>query len=75
MLIYELLEKDLHSLKNVCVFTDSLSALQVLQPRTTGSALVTECLGKIVALSRKIKVNISWIPAHSGYEGNEKADK
>ena len=75
MLIYELLEKDLNRFKNVCIFTDSLSALQVLQPRTTGSALVTECLGKIVALSRKIKVNISWIPAHSGYEGNEKADK
>ena len=75
MLIYELLEKDLHSFKNVCIFTYSLGALQVLQTRTTGSALVNECLEKIVALSRKIKVNISWIPAHSGYEGNEKADK
>jgi len=61
--------------RNITVYSDSKAALQALKRTDTQSALVACCHGEIAQLADKNKVTLVWIPAHQGFEGNEKADQ
>jgi len=58
----------------VRIFTDSMSALQAVSKCHTASALVCECSMSLNQLGEKYLFELFWIPAHSGYAGNERAD-
>jgi len=51
-----------------------MSALQEILKCYTASTLVWECTMALNKLREKYSLEVSRIPAHSGYAGNEKAD-
>lgn len=60
---------------SVCIYSDSQAALRALDSYATKSKTVLNCLKSIEELSANRKVTLKWIPAHSGFIGNEKADE
>lgn len=59
---------------NICIFSDSLAALNALKGYTCQSKLVWEGIMLLKQLSLKNTVNLYWVPGHCGIDGNEAAD-
>ena len=60
----------------VRIFSDSLSSLMAIQDRNSDTPLVVEIQDLLVLLRRmEVSVRISWVKAHVGIEGNERADQ
>jgi ribonuclease HI len=57
------------------IFVDSMSVLNSLQTGWKTSSLVKEYFQKLSRLSSANSVTLHWIPAHSGFDGNECVDK
>ncbi|XP_067118881.1 ribonuclease H-like [Centruroides vittatus] len=55
-------------------FTDSRATLQTLNKENNTTILGGETIKAAQNLASKIEVHFSWIPAHKGEHGNEKAD-
>ena len=60
--------------KYVKILTDSQAALQALDNPHIRSRLVMDTVTELNELCGSININIAWIPAHVGHEGNEAAD-
>ncbi len=68
--------------RDVVIFTDSLSALHMLQTLLTTSALRPALFHDLIVAMEDLKhqnpqgaIHLQWIPAHVGIPGNEIADK
>ncbi|XP_052562529.1 uncharacterized protein LOC128092544 [Culex pipiens pallens] len=59
---------------NICIFSDSLAALNSLKGYTCQSRLVWEGVNLLKQLSQNNVVNLYWVPGHCGILGNEIAD-
>lgn len=59
---------------NICIFSDSLAALNALKGYTCQSRLVWEGIILLKQLSQNNIVNLFWVPGHCGIDGNEMAD-
>ena len=57
------------------ICSDSESALKTLSSHVFHSALAIECWDNINNLTNENLVKLIWVPAHSGIEGNERADE
>jgi ribonuclease HI len=57
------------------IYSDSLSSLQSLQSAWKQSSLMGECFEALNTLAMERPVTVHWIPAHSGYTGNERVDQ
>jgi len=51
-----------------------MSAVQALSGSFTSSSIVEECYNELNRLNASNLVELYWIPAHSGYDENERAD-
>ena len=61
---------------SVVIFTDSLSALQMIESYFIKCGIVNEILSIITILKAKdIALDFQWIPSHCGIVGNEIVDK
>jgi len=60
--------------KNVKIFVDCMSVLTALTSAEPVSGLVRECFDNLNGLATSAEVELHWIPAHSGYSGNEEVD-
>jgi hypothetical protein len=60
--------------KTINIFSDSRAALFALGKNLITSRTVKETVESLQSISKNNKVTLSWIPAHSGYVGNEIAD-
>ena len=64
--------------KPINILTDSLSAAQAIENNSLDSRpdLINEIQYKLYEIRQhKLNITITWIPAHVGISGNEKADK
>ena len=60
----------------VKVFSDSRAAIQALDSNLVSSQLVKDTITQLNIIGNKVnRLEISWIKAHVGHEGNEKADQ
>ena len=60
----------------VKLFSDSRSAIQALNSSTVSSQLVKDTISAINLVGGKVhRLEISWIKAHVGHIGNERADQ
>ena len=66
--------KDKHY-DNFVIFSDSLSALQSLQDRSTKNPISRKLQHVLHDLSVSKTIHMCWIPSHCGILGNERADK
>ena len=63
------------SMKYVKIFVDSQAALAAIANPYVTSCIVAEAIEKLNTLADLTRsVTLVWIPAHKGYEGNERAD-
>ena len=60
---------------DIAIMSDSQAALKALEGTQIRSKLVWECLTKLNDLGSKNRVDLYWIPGHTGIIGNEKADE
>ncbi len=62
--------------RNIVIFTDSLSAVKVLD-RANPEPQNVEIINKIFEQAEKYEkpIEVHWIPSHIGIEGNEEADR
>ena len=60
---------------DIVIYSDSKSVLQSLTKGNTNSSLIMECYQDLNKLGSRNKLTLHWIPAHSGFWGNEQADK
>ena len=60
--------------KKSIIHTDSLTAVQTLKNKRTETNSITRAIRK-VATRMVHRPTINWIPAHTGINGNEKADQ
>lgn len=66
------------SSKNQVIFTDSLSALQIIRSKRIGkfkflTHKIQICLKDLTEQDKNVK--LCWVPSHVGIDGNEEADK
>ena len=61
--------------KNITINCDSQAALQAMTAVTVRSHTVLNAIHALNSLAESNRVNLTWIPAHSGFDGNEIADK
>jgi ribonuclease HI len=60
---------------NVCIFSDSMSALQALTHLVSDNAIVLDIKHLMLSVqSQGICVQFDWVPAHCNIAGNERAD-
>ena len=60
--------------KPICICSDSQAALRALQSYSVASDSIFECIKLLNRMSTVESVTLLWIPAHSGFRGNEIAD-
>lgn len=61
--------------KNILILTDSQAAIKAINRPLVNSRSVDICVDELNTLATNNSVKIAWIPSHSGWYGNEKADK
>ncbi|CAL8127771.1 unnamed protein product [Orchesella dallaii] len=59
----------------IVIYSDSKSAIQALKTWNYMTLLVGECFQSLKALATERTLELVWIPAHVGFEGNEEADE
>lgn len=59
----------------ISIYSDSLGALNALNSYEIKSGLTLECVEMLNKIAENAIVNLFWIPAHSGFYGNEVADR
>jgi ribonuclease HI len=60
--------------KTICICSDSRVALLALSSHTVSSRLVLQCWSSLQRLSTHYRVQLFWVPGHSGIIGNKEAD-
>ena len=70
----DLLIQEERTEETINLYSDSLSSLQALNSLIIKTATVKSCMESINQLGGRNKVNLSWVKAHIGIEGNETAD-
>ncbi|MBZ5796184.1 RNAse HI domain-containing protein, partial [Burkholderia contaminans] len=61
--------------KRIDILSDSQAALKAITNPKVTSRLVWECQRELTRLADHNKVTLTWVPGHTGIEGNEKADE
>ena len=61
--------------QKVHIFTDSQASINSIMDTKIRSQTSLDCHKALHNLANSNEVNISWIPGHSGFWGNEEADK
>ncbi len=61
--------------KNITINCDSQAALRALSATIVKSHTVLNAIHALNSLAKFNRVNLTWIPAHSEFDGNEIADK
>ena len=67
-------ESDINS-KDIIIFTDSQSALGAIDKHKTNSKIVLDTVNKLNKLGKANNLNLKWVKAHVGIDGNETADR
>ena len=60
--------------KTIAIYSDSQAAIKAVNSMQVNSKLVWDCLETLNALGSQNRLTLAWVPAHTGYEGNEEAD-
>lgn len=60
---------------SINILTNSQAAINTLKSHCRSSLLVNDCCAALNQLSANNSVNLLWVPAHSGIEGNIAADE
>ena len=58
----------------ITFYVDNQSTLKSMKQHKVRGTLVKQCRDQLHELGQQNQVTLSWIPAHSGHEGNERAD-
>ena len=61
--------------QKILICSDNLLALNSIKKTKIDSRLVGDCCKKLNELGRNNEVVLTWVPGHTGIDGNEKADK
>ena len=64
-----------HKSSKFIIYSDSKSVLQALQSKNSSTPLITRLLDKMNTLSKNNSIILTWIPSHTGIQGNERADR
>ena len=60
--------------EEISIYSDSQSVLKSLTKKNITNQFILDCHTALNELGKTNKIEIIWIPGHSGYQGNEKAD-
>ena len=60
--------------KDVTIFSDSMSGLQALDGTMTKSKTIKNCIDSLNELGKSCKIELAWVKGHEGHTGNETAD-
>lgn len=61
--------------RNVFIFSDSQAMIKALGKSIIRTTTVKDCVEKLNILGKRNNLTVSWVPGHSGIEGNKKADE